>query len=201
MQAQWELNTQMGRLGLRNRPGRKPIWKQNAENGKLTRGKGKGIDWYCYQLNILEPKFLPFAKECMKDLPQTVVQEDKAPAHAHHAQNYSYSMKDIIKLLWPGNSPDLNMIEPCWAYLKRVTTRKGRLKSRGEAEKAWITAWKDLQQKQIQQWIKRIIRLFQYQESVESRNQCCALCYVPCRVLRRVLCCQQAAELAAILFT
>ena len=48
-------------------------------------------------------------------------------------------MKGIVKLLWPGNSPDLNMIEPCWAHLKRVTTRKGGLKSQGEAEKAWAT--------------------------------------------------------------
>ena len=29
-------------------------------------------------------KLLPFAKKCIRTRPQTVVQEDKAPAHAHH---------------------------------------------------------------------------------------------------------------------
>ena len=43
----WELNTQMTRLGLRQRPGRQPTWRWNKKNGKLTRS-GKGIDWYAY---------------------------------------------------------------------------------------------------------------------------------------------------------
>jgi hypothetical protein len=161
----------MGRLGLRNRPGKKPTWRWNKENGKLTKGKGKGIDWYRYQVCILKPKLLPLAKECMKDQPQTVVQEDKAPAHAYHAQNQIYNMQGIIKLLWPGNSPDLNMIEPCWVYLKRVITKKGGLKSQTEAEKAWITAWKDLQQKQIQQWIERIMRHIKEVIGLEGGNE------------------------------
>ena len=45
----WELETNMRRMGLRNPPGRKPVWKWNKKNGKLVRdGKG-GIDWYRYQ--------------------------------------------------------------------------------------------------------------------------------------------------------
>ncbi|RPB20993.1 hypothetical protein L211DRAFT_791309, partial [Terfezia boudieri ATCC MYA-4762] len=27
-------------------------------------------------------------------------------------------------LIWPGNSPDLNIIEICWAYLKHITMKK-----------------------------------------------------------------------------
>ena len=112
MRSEWELNTAMRRVGLRNRQGPKPKWKQNAENGKLMRGKGKGIDWYRYQVYILEPKLLPFVKECMKDQPQIIVQEDKAPPHAHHAHAQIYSVQGVARLLWPGNSPDLNMIGP-----------------------------------------------------------------------------------------
>ena len=48
MRTQWELNIGMARMGLRNQRGKKPQWKWNKENGKLTRGKGKGIDWYRY---------------------------------------------------------------------------------------------------------------------------------------------------------
>ena len=63
------------------------------------------------------------------------------------------------------------MIKPCWAYLKWVTIKKGGLKSRNEAEKAWITAWKNLEQKQIQQWIKRIIRHIKEVIRLEGGNE------------------------------
>ena len=43
------------------------------------RGKGKRIDWWRYQSKILIPPMIPFAEECMKTRPETVVQEDKAP--------------------------------------------------------------------------------------------------------------------------
>jgi hypothetical protein len=62
----------------------------------------------------------------------------------------------INKLDWPGNSPDLNAIEPCWPIMKRDTTKTGAPKNRVIAEKAWIKCWKDLPQTQIQAWIERI---------------------------------------------
>ena len=107
----------------------------------------------------------------MKDRPQTVVQEDKAPAHAHQAQHQIYSAQGITKLLWPGNSPDLNMIEPSRAHLKRITTKKGGLKSRGEAEKAWVAAWEELQQERIQRWIERIMRHIKEVIRLEGGNE------------------------------
>ena len=56
----WELETGMARLGLRNKPGRKPIWKYTEANGAAVRKKGKGgIDWYRYQEVIFKPKLLP----------------------------------------------------------------------------------------------------------------------------------------------
>jgi hypothetical protein len=110
----WELATRLGRLSLVTRSGRKPQWKWNKKNRKLGhRGKG-GIDWYRYQTKVLFPKLFPFAKECEKDRPSTIVQEDKAPSHAHYIQGRVYDLYQIIRLLWPGNSPDLNPIEPCW---------------------------------------------------------------------------------------
>ena len=32
-------------------------------------------------------------------------------------------------MLWPANSPDLNMIEPCWFYMKVETIKKGGITS------------------------------------------------------------------------
>jgi transposase len=48
MRAQWELETGMRQLDLRNKPGSKPSWKWTVKNGKLSRGRGLGIDWYRY---------------------------------------------------------------------------------------------------------------------------------------------------------
>jgi len=156
--AEWELNNRMNRLGLRNRPGRKPVWKFTAKTGKVTRREGKGVDWYRYQQQIIIPKLIPFAKECKVNRPNTVVQEDGAPCHSHHAQAAVYNIHEIERLLWCGNSPDLNMIEPCWSHMKRVTTRKGAPKTRKEAEQVWKNTWKDLEQWRIQAWIQRIKR-------------------------------------------
>jgi hypothetical protein len=73
----WEMITKMSRLGLRNKPGRAPVWKWNSAAGKLSRAKSRGgIDWYRYWKFILLPKLIPFAKECMVDRPDTLVQED-----------------------------------------------------------------------------------------------------------------------------
>ncbi len=110
----WELETSMRRMGLRNKGGPKPKWKWDQKHGKVV-GKGKGgIDWYRYQKEILLPKLIPFARECMIDRPDTMVQKDKAPAHASHHQDIIFMDAGILRLLWPANSPDLNSIEPCW---------------------------------------------------------------------------------------
>jgi hypothetical protein len=85
-----------------------------------------------------------------------IIQEDNAPAHAHFFQHEVFNRAKVERLLWPANSPDLNMIEPAWNYLKRVTTAKGAPESRKEMEKAWQKAWDELPQEQIQAWIERI---------------------------------------------
>lgn len=152
----WELESRLGRLSLVTRSGRKPQWRWNKKNGKLARGGKGGVDWYRYQTKILLPKLFPFARECEEVRPGTIVQEDKAPSHAHHFQARVYGLHQIRRLLWPGNSPDLNPIEPCWPWMKRYTTKKGAPKSRQEAIKVWEQCWESLSQEQIQAWIERI---------------------------------------------
>ena len=63
-----------------------------------------------------------------------------------------------MRLLWLGNSLDLNMIELAWGWMKRRTTRRGAISIRKLAEKAWVQCWKELPQRLIQQWIRRIPR-------------------------------------------
>ncbi len=142
----WELETGMRRMGLRNAPGKKPEWKFTAKTGKLSRGKNGGIDWYRYQKEILLPKLLLFAKTLG---PDALVQEDRAPAYAYHAQVFIYSKEAVERMVWVPNSPDLNMIEPAWPYLKRITTKKGAPKSRVEVERVWEKSWGELPQEKI----------------------------------------------------
>ena len=79
----WELATAMRRMNLRRKPGRRPPkWKFTEKTGKLIRNSTGGLDWFRYDKIILLGKLLLFAKECMQNRPQTIVQEDKPPAHA-----------------------------------------------------------------------------------------------------------------------
>lgn len=92
----------------------------------------------------------------MKERKNTVVQEDKAPAHNHHAQQRVFDLWEVQRLLWCPNSPDLNAIEPAWPWIKRYTTKKGAPKNRSEAIHRWEAAWRDLPQEKIRAWIERI---------------------------------------------
>ncbi len=107
------------------------------------------------------------------DRPNTIVQEDKAPAHAHHMQKEIYSIFDILQMLWPGNSPDLNAIEPTWAFMKRATTRYGPPRTRPDASRSWLTGWRNLEQSRIQCWIERIPHHIQEIICLEGGNEYC----------------------------
>lgn len=99
---------------MRNIGGPKPKWRFTENTGKLEMKASRGgIDWYQYYKVILDGKFLPFAKRCKLTRPSTIVQEDNAVPHAHKHQPKVYNLWNIIKLLEPSNSPDLNAIEKC----------------------------------------------------------------------------------------
>jgi len=172
MKEQWELNNGFSRLGLRNKPGRKPVWRWTEKNGKLVRnGKKGGIDWWRYQSKILIPLLIPFAQKCAEDRPDTIVQEDRAPAHVHSEQQKVFSLYQVQRLIWCPNSPDLNMIEPCWIYMKRQTTKKGAAKNRAEAIRKWQQCWDEIPQEQIQAWIERIPEHIQQVIKLEGGNE------------------------------
>src|SRR5437588_5918809 len=94
--------------------GKPASWRFAKEHGAFKRSGGGGIDWWRYLTCVLIPKLIPFAQSlsCLES--ETVVQEDKAPSHTAAIHQVYYNAAEVKRLLWPGNSPDLNMIEPCW---------------------------------------------------------------------------------------
>jgi transposase len=129
----------MKRLNLRRKPGgRTPQWRWNQSTGKLIRKSQGGIDFWRYYKEIMLAKLIPFAQKCQKKRPDILVQEDGAPAHAHRHQAPVYKLFKVPRLIWPGNSPDLNMIEPCWPWMKKTTTARGAPQTRALTEKKWI---------------------------------------------------------------
>jgi len=154
----WELEYGLRRIHItRNQSGPRAQFQHTEDTGAYVLNEGKGgINWYRYQKKILEPLFLPFAKECQKERPGTLVQEDNAPSHASRYQQEVFDLWEVLRLLWPGNSPDLNAIEPTWFWMKRETTKKGPITSNEQLKKAWIKCWQEMPQEKIQDWIKRI---------------------------------------------
>jgi hypothetical protein len=153
--ARWEadqaakdlLSLQQGR----RRKGRRPEWKFTKKTGKLVRdGKRGGIDWYHYLHKVVVPKLYPFFCRCKDLRPNTLVQKDGAEPHTHGVLHTYYSALGIQQLLWPGNSPDLNPIEPCWMYMKQETTRDGAHLTRAEAERRWLKVWNEMPQEKPQ---------------------------------------------------
>ncbi len=83
----------------------------------------------------LIPKLLKFAQECKQDRLNTEAMKNKASTHASKYQEPIYMEFDIIQMFWCGNSPNLNIIEPCWSWMKRQTTRNDVSRTRKEAAK------------------------------------------------------------------
>ena len=118
--------------------GVRKVWKHNEKTGAfVVKNRRGGINWYRYQKRILIEKLLPFARDCQKDRPDTIVQEDNAPAYKSHYQGEVYNLWRIMKMLWPGNSPDLNAIEKAWFYMKKETTKQGPTSDRKKLRARW----------------------------------------------------------------
>ena len=137
LKAQW-IEEKATRYANRARPGgRRAVWKWDAAHGKLERKGQGGIDWYRYQNVSLKKKLLPFAQKCKKSRPNTIVVEDGAPSHASKHQTKVFLDVQVFRSFWPGNSPDLNMIELCWPWMKRETIKRGAPRDRTTAKKLW----------------------------------------------------------------
>ena len=133
--------------------------KHIASTSVYIREKGKGgINWWRYQQVILIPLLIPFAKECQVNRPNTLVEEDKAASHASQYQPEIFILHEVIRLLQPSNSLNLNAIELTWNWIKRKTTKKGCTTSKKQMKADQLTCQDEMPQSKIQDQIKRIKR-------------------------------------------
>ena len=136
LRTQWELGEGgIARIGLRNRPGRKPQWSFTKARGKLIRDSKGGVDFWRYYTEVVKLHLLPFVLQCLEVRPKTLLLEDGAPCHMHHYIQERWAQWGIPRLNWASNSPDLNAIEPSWGHLKRKTSNRGAEKTVGALEK------------------------------------------------------------------
>lgn len=147
----------------RNKQGRQPRFQFTEARGKLKRSARGGIDWYRHRKEVVIAKLIPFAKQCeIKLNRKMIVQEDGARPHIHWIHESLWILHQLQRFAWPGNSPDLNAIEPSWIRLKKASQLHRMFESRPWLRKIWLEAWDALPQEQIQRWIKRIPRAIEY---------------------------------------
>jgi hypothetical protein len=76
----------------------------------------------------------------------------------------------VKKLDWPGNSPDLNAIEPAWPHIKRKSQDKEGWELKAKLSGIWVDCWEELPQDRIRAWIDRIPRHIQKIIELEGDN-------------------------------
>ena len=170
----WELKTDMHRLRLQIKSEKVLKWCFIKVTEKLIKERRKeGINWYRYRQKILLSLLLLFTKHCMKQRSETVIQEDRASAHRHHAQQALFNLHSVLCLLWPGNSSDLNMIKPVWVYLKHKIITQSASCNEKNVRCHWETEWKALSLSQIRHWIEQIPEAIQWVIALKDRNEYC----------------------------
>lgn len=94
----------------------------------MRKGKKGGIDGVAYRDKILLPLLYPFYEQIKAANPNKEIWliEDNAPSHkkATRICEKERNTRGILKVDWPGNSPDLHPVEDVWDYEKDLLAPK-----------------------------------------------------------------------------
>jgi transposase len=92
---------------------------------------------------VLQKLFIPFYEEMRaKYGDEVVMQEDNAPWHMAKVVTKYLERKGIKRIKWPPQSPDLNLIENLWKYIKDlIASQRHRIKNTKEMRYALTMIW------------------------------------------------------------
>lgn len=148
-----QINASRPKSRQRKRPNKVNTRKQ--ERGKNLKG---GIDWYRYQQFVLKPLLIPFIHQIIEEYGKAYLVQDGAGAHYTWHQKELLEIPGLTVLPWPGNSPDLNMIEPCWYHLKReVSNVPFRQNTKEWYKEQFTRCWEDQDPRRIKKWCRRLL--------------------------------------------
>ena len=88
--------------------------------------------------------------------------QDEVPSHNAWQQTELLEIPGLTVIPWPGNSPDLNQIEPCWYHLKRtVSKRPFRPTTKQSTIEAWDEEWERLDMIKVRGWCEKMCEKMQ----------------------------------------
>jgi transposase len=90
------------------------MWGKRGPLFIMLKGNINGIDYVA----VMEDVMLDFWMEQSEERGYVVIQEDNAPIHTCKLAKQWRESRDMVSLMWPPNSPDLNPIEHVWYLIK-----------------------------------------------------------------------------------
>lgn len=103
--------------------------------------------------------------------PDYIFQQDNAAVHTSRLVQSYFNENNISVLPWPARSPDLNIIENCWAQLVRGVYENGKQYQHvQELKSAIVREWDVLSQNYIQKLYKSIPN--RMLEIIENKGGC-----------------------------
>ena len=99
------------------------VWGAISQNGCLAIKVDTGSLNAQNYINVLTTSLIPAANEAFGN-GIWFFQQDNAPAHSAVVTQNFFAQNNIQLIQWPAKSPDLNIIEHIWAFMKNKVERR-----------------------------------------------------------------------------
>jgi transposase len=114
---------------------------------------------------LLQQHVIPYMQQQFRGINNCILQDDNAPPHRAAVVQQLKQQLGVRSLRWPSRSPDMNVIEHVWSYLKRTLQRENPPENLRQLQESLQVAWEQLPQQLLQRLIlgmpRRITALLQ----------------------------------------